>query len=106
MENGSAGANRDEPAQRLNFRVEVSSGCVLNLISFTIMKRRSWQEALPRTSFQARVWISSIYFIATPREQICKCVSCNPIDQSIKLVIIQQIYLKDLLFTRTRNKWA
>lgn len=86
MEIGSIGANGKEPAWRLNFRVEVSNGWILDLISLIIIKRGTWQEALPTNCFQTSGWISSIYFIFTAGEQICKCVSFSPINQSISKV--------------------
>lgn len=104
VEIGSTGANGKEPAWRLNSRVEVSNGWILDLISLITIKRRAWQEASLRNCFQTCGWISSIYFIFTAGEQICKCVSFSPVNQSVKSVIIQQICLKDLLFTGTRSK--
>lgn len=104
MEIGSTGANGKEPAWRLNFRVEVSNGWIFDLIPLITIKRRAWQKASLRNCFQTCGWISSIYFIFTAGEQICKCVSFSPVNQSVKSVIIQQICLKDLLFTGTRSK--
>lgn len=74
VEIGSTGANEKEQAWRLNFRVEVSNGWILDLISLITIKRGTWQEALLRNCFQTSGWISSIYFIFTAGEQICKCV--------------------------------